>query len=90
MGTIQLPADIGDATPGAPFVLVLRDAATGRVIIALDDTAADGLDRLLDTVDLHDMAQNPGYHGLDADDAAAITTVGGAIRSQLGKHLRGF
>lgn len=64
------------AAPGAPFVRVIADKTTGRVVIALDATAADALVRYLDDIGPgYDLAMNPGHYGVDDDTANTVSDV---------------
>lgn len=75
----------GESTADKPFVRVYREKDTGNVIIALDAEAMAGLSIVLDVADLKEMHDNPGYLGLDVDDAHLASGVGYDILGQLKK-----
>lgn len=75
--------DTGTPDTAKPFVRVFREADTGNVILALDAEAMAGLLTVLDAADLKEMADNPGYVGLDDDEAHLASAVGYDILGQL-------
>jgi hypothetical protein len=70
---LDLFADMpeGDDKTPAPYVKVVRDKATGRVVIALNADAADTLTTYLDGVDLQDLRYDGGQCSQEDADAEA-------------------
>lgn len=63
----------------------IYNPSNGTVALILDSATAMAALDYLDSIDLTDIALNPGYHGYSDDQANAISAALGSIRSALSK-----
>lgn len=81
-----MPGD-GDALSSPAYINIIRDVNTGRVVIALNRSAAWTLDSFLDNVDLQDLRHDGS---LPQDEADAQSDVVGSLCGKLRKLMRGY
>jgi hypothetical protein len=57
------------------------------VTVSLTADDADALTTLLDHIDLHDYAMNPGYYGFSDDDGKDVAAAGAKLLDALNAAL---